>query len=102
MSNSSIMRVSNKAKETIEKLSKKSGEPMLSVVDKAVENYRRRVFLEETNRAYARLRANAEESKKFDDEIASMDATLRDGLDSGEIRDKKNTRSEKTKGRKGK
>ena len=80
MGNSNIVRVSTKAKQTIEELAKKSGEPMLSVIDKAVEAYRRRVILEETNRAYQELRADENASGEFDAELSEWDATLEDGL----------------------
>ena len=84
MANSCIVRISNKSKETLETLAVKSGEPMVNVIDRAIEEYRRRVFLEEANRAYAILRADEKASKEFNDEISAWDATLMDGLDRSE------------------
>jgi hypothetical protein len=97
--NSSIVRISGKAKETLEVLAKKSGESMLSVMDRAIEEYRRRLFLEETNRAYAKLRANKKASKEFDDEISAWDATLMDGLDASESWEDGKRKAPKQKGR---
>ncbi|MEW6201359.1 MAG: toxin-antitoxin system protein, partial [bacterium] len=80
MPHSSTVRISKKAKETLQELSSKSGATMLYVLDRAIENYRRRAFLEEVNRAYGRLRADEKASKEFDSEIAAWDTTLMDVL----------------------
>lgn len=95
---SSIVRISSKAKETLEELARRSGEPMLCVIDKAIEDYRRRVFLEETNRAYAKLRADTKASKEFDREIAVWDSSLMDGLERPEAG--REDRPKSSKGRK--
>ena len=80
MSDTSLVRISNKSKRTLEELAKQSGRPMLSIMDSAIEVYRRRDVLEETNRAYERLRADEKASREFDLEIQAWDATLADGL----------------------
>lgn len=98
MANSSLVRISSKSKETLETLAKKSGEPMASVMDRAIEAYRRRMFLEETNRAYAKLRANPKESKEYDEEISAWDATLMDGLDPDETWEGGRQKATKQKG----
>jgi predicted DNA-binding protein len=100
MANSSIVRISSKAKEALEELSRKSGEPMLYVIDRAIEEYRRRVFLEETNIAYAKLRKDEKASKEYDQEMAAWDTTLMDGLDESETRDDGRKRTPGKKGRK--
>jgi len=84
MPNSSTVRISKKAKETLHELSSKSGDPMLYVLDRAIENYRRRIFLEEVNRAYGRLRSDEKASREFDSEITAWDTTLMDGLEPSE------------------
>lgn len=99
MANSGIVRISGKAKATLEVLAKKSGEPMLFIMDKAIEDYRRRVFLEETNLAYARLRAKEKASKEFDAELSAWDSTLMDGLDPAETWEGGKTKTSKQKGR---
>lgn len=99
MANSGLVRISIKAKETLETLAKKSGEPMLAVMDRAIEEYRRRVFLEETNRAYAKLRADEKASKEFDRELSEWDATLMDGLDAGEAWEPVKAKTQKPRGK---
>ena len=84
MSNSTTIRISKESKKVLEELSKQSGEPMMHVLDKAIDIFQRRMFLEEVNRAYGRLREDAEASKKFDAEMAEWDSTLADGLDEKE------------------
>lgn len=100
MANSSIVRISGKTRETLQELSKKSGEPMLYVIDKAIEEYRRRVFLEETNAAYAKMREDEKASKEFDREIAEWDSALMDGLDVEKSRGEGKKRTSAKKGRK--
>ncbi|GBF35339.1 programmed cell death antitoxin YdcD [Desulfocucumis palustris] len=53
---------------------------MQTVLDKAIENYRRKCFLEEANRAYEALRNNPEAWKAELNERAEWDVTLNDGL----------------------
>jgi len=68
-----------------------------AVIDKAIEEYRRHVFLEETNRAYAKLRTDKKASADFDREISDWDATLLDGLESAEPRNEGSPKSAKVK-----
>ena len=98
MPGTSIVRISNKAKQTLETLAEQSGETMSCVMDKAIEAYRRRTFLEQTNRAYARLRADEKASREFDQEIAAWDTTLMDGLDQDETQLRGKSRNLKNKG----
>lgn len=98
MGNSSVVRINARTREVLEELSRKSGEPMLSIIEKAIENYRRRVFLEQTNLAYARLREDKKASQAFDEELKAWDATLGDGLESPESRQAPPKRSSGTRG----
>jgi hypothetical protein len=98
MPNSTIVRISGKATETLRELARKSGEPMINVIDRAIEEYRRRVFLEETNRAYAKLRSDKKASGEFDREMAAWADTLMDGLDRSETWEENGPRTSKRKG----
>ena len=54
---------------------------MQTVLDEAIEHYRREKFLDEVNEAYARLRANPQ---AWEDEIVERklwEGTLMDGLE---------------------
>ncbi len=53
---------------------------MQAILDKTIEEYRRRVFLEEVNKAYATLRQNPDAWAEVEKERAEWDATLADGL----------------------
>ena len=52
----------------------------VSMVDEAMELYRRRRFLEEVNAAYTPLRQNAETWREVEQERSEWDGTLGDGL----------------------
>jgi len=51
------------------------------ILEAAIEEYRRRRFLEQINSGYADLRANDAEWARVCEERAAWDATIGDGLD---------------------
>jgi hypothetical protein len=53
---------------------------MAALLDEAVETLRRQRLLEQTNAAYARLRADPDAWQEIDAERQAWDATLADGL----------------------
>lgn len=78
---SATVRISPETHEKLKQLAEESGEPMPAVLDKAIEAYRRRRFLEEVNRSYAALRRDP---KAWAEELAERelwDSTLADGLE---------------------
>lgn len=81
---SATVRISDKSRNTLRELASKSGEPMQSVLDRIIEEHRRRVFLDEVNAAYARIRQDPEAWAEVLNERAKWDATLMDGLDPNE------------------
>jgi hypothetical protein len=58
-----------------------TGEPMIEVLAKAVEAYRRRVFLEGVNADFATLRNDRRAWTEEQAERAAWDATTADGLE---------------------
>lgn len=50
------------------------------MLDRAIENERRRLLLEQTNQAYAKLRQNKKAWKAWRAELRELDATLGDGI----------------------
>ncbi len=54
---------------------------MGEVLDKALEAYRRQLFLEQLNAAYADLRSDPEARDELRQELAEWDVTLGDGLE---------------------
>jgi hypothetical protein len=65
-----------KLKETVAE----TGEPMIAVLAKAVETYRRRTFLEGLNADFAALRNDRRAWAEEQSERAAWDATLADDL----------------------
>ena len=78
---SAIVRISAESRETLRRLAREEGKPMQSVLDKAVERYRRENFLQDANADFATLRKN---SKAWAAELAEREMweqTLGDGLE---------------------
>lgn len=73
-------RISAPTREVLRKLADTSGDSMQVVLDRAVEMYRRQRFLEESNRAFAALRARPGMWKSERAERDAWDMTLADDL----------------------
>lgn len=57
---------------------------MQAVIDRAIEEHRRRVFMEAANAEYAAFRADPEAWAEYQKELNLWEGTLMDGLDSNE------------------
>ncbi|MDD4170145.1 MAG: toxin-antitoxin system protein [Desulfotomaculaceae bacterium] len=77
---STTVRISHSTWKTLREIADRVGEPMQAVLDKAIEEYRRKCFLEEANRAYLALRNNPDAWKDEIEERVAWDVTLNDGL----------------------
>ena len=55
--------------------------PMHVILERAIEDYRRKSFVEDANNAYAALRQNPKAWAEEQKERAQWDATLKDGLE---------------------
>ena len=75
------IRIAPNSKSVLRALAKKEGKAMQTVLDEAIEHYRRDKFLDEVNVAYAKLRGNRKGWKEEQKERALWDKTLADGLD---------------------
>ena len=74
------VRISSGSRRVLRSLAKRTGKSMQSVLDEAVEDFRRKMFLGAVNAGYAALRADA---KAWVEELAerrAWEATLQDGL----------------------
>jgi hypothetical protein len=72
--------ISETTHKTLLQLTQSSGDDFVTIIDRAVENYRRYVFLVQADRAFAVLRQNEE---LWQDEIAerqAWDLTIADGV----------------------
>ena len=73
--------ISETAHQTLQDLSKQTGQPLNVLLDKAVEEFRRKQFLEEANRAYAQLKNDPQAWAEELEERRAWDVTLEDGLE---------------------
>ncbi|MBK8812718.1 MAG: toxin-antitoxin system protein [Acidobacteria bacterium] len=76
----SQVRVSENTHEVLRSLSTREGKSMQDIIDKAIEDYRRKAFLEGLSNDYRLLRENPEAWKDHEEETALWDNTLMDGL----------------------
>lgn len=76
-----MVRVSRSTHEKLYELAGEEGRSMASILDDAVERYRREYFLHSLNAAYARLRQQPEAWQEYMREIEEWDVTLTDGLE---------------------
>lgn len=74
------VRVSMQTREVLRRIAAREGTAMPAALDRALEAYRRKAFLEDVNAAYARVRADEAEWRTVEDERAAWDVALRDGL----------------------
>jgi hypothetical protein len=78
------VRISKASHRILKELAEQTGQTMMEVLDKALDNYRRKVFFEQLNAGYAELRADPEAWAEHQAERKLWDATLMDGLDPDE------------------
>jgi len=75
---SATVRISKGTRDTLRDLAIKSGESMQTIIDRAIEEYRRQSFIEQANKAYLALRENPEAWETELQERREWEATLAD------------------------
>lgn len=80
---STTVRVSAVTHEMLSSLAAQEKDSMANIIERAVEEYRKKKFWDATNQAFARLRENKEAWEDELAERAGWDVTLNDGLDPG-------------------
>lgn len=75
------VRISANSYQILKTLSQGKGQSMQSVVDQAIEDLRRRKLLEETNRAFAVLKADKDAWQEEIEERELWENTLSDGVE---------------------
>ncbi len=75
------VRISDNSHNILRELAAKEKTSMQTVLDKALESYRRQLFLTEVNKAYAALRQDPKAWALVEKERTEWDATLGDGLE---------------------
>jgi predicted transcriptional regulator len=73
------VRIDEASRQTLRELSERRGESMQEILARAIEEYRRRHFLESANNAFAALQKQPKAWKQEQEERRAWDRTLRDG-----------------------
>lgn len=81
------IRISERTRDVLRELARIRHESMQAVLEMAVEEYRRKRFLEDVNAAYAEQRKERAAWAKTEAEHTAWDVTLGDGLEDGEVWD---------------
>ena len=76
----STIRISSTTHRSLAQIAEETNSSLQETLDRAIENERRRLLLEQTNRAYAKLRQNKKAWKAWRAELRQLDATLSDGI----------------------
>jgi len=76
----STIRISPTAHRRLVQMAKQTNSSLQEMLDQAIENERRRLLLQQTNLAYAKLRQNKKAWKAWRAELRQLDATLSDGI----------------------
>jgi predicted transcriptional regulator len=90
------VRISERTRETLREIAQARQETMQSVLENAVEEYRRKRFFEDLDAEYAKLQEDPEAWDAYQAELKVWDATLMDGLS-----EKEDWGKDETPGRKG-
>lgn len=75
------IRVSTRTRDLLQELAHRSGGSMQSVLEHALEHYRRQQLLDATNAAYATLQTDTVAWAELERERLDWDQTLADGLE---------------------
>jgi hypothetical protein len=74
----STVRIGSETRIVLRELSARTGEPARVILKKALEDFRRKCFLEEANRAFAALKKDKKAWKAELNERKTWDSTLGD------------------------
>jgi len=77
----STMRIDPEIHRLLKDSARKAGVPMQEILRRALETYRRRLILKETNAAYSVLLKNPKARSAWKREQEELEGTLGDGLD---------------------
>jgi predicted transcriptional regulator len=76
---SSTVRISKESSQVLKEMAAREKTSLQTVLDRAIEEYRRNRFLQEANKAYLLLKENPGKWKVEMDERKQWEATLADG-----------------------
>ncbi|HEV2066279.1 MAG TPA: hypothetical protein VGR08_05540 [Thermomicrobiales bacterium] len=75
------IRVSKETQDVLRAIAKQERRPMSAITDEALRAYRKELRWRRAEADYARLAANEEQFREYQEEIALWDSTSSDGLD---------------------
>jgi predicted transcriptional regulator len=73
--------ISEATHETLQKLAESSGESIQTILDRAIENYRRYIFLVQANQAFTAMKQNDALWQEEIVERQAWDCTVADGIE---------------------
>lgn len=76
-----MMRIGSGDKKILEQISKEEHEAQIKILHKAIEEYRRKIFLRKVNLAFGNLKKNRAQSQSLSKEMKAWEVTLMDGLE---------------------
>ncbi len=74
------VRISTSTRNKLKEIADQENTTLLSVLERAVELYRRQQFLQDVNEAYQTLQQNEKELAELESVYQEFDTTLSDGL----------------------
>jgi predicted CopG family antitoxin len=77
------VRIGEESYKALREIEARSGKSMQAVLAKAIEEYRRKSFLENVNAAFANLRRDTKAWHREQEERSAWDMMLRDGKETG-------------------
>jgi len=75
------IRVSKETQDVLRSIAEQEHRPMSTITDEALKAYRKELLWRRAEADYARLAANEDQFRQYQEEIALWDATSSDGLD---------------------
>lgn len=81
MTTATTIRVSTATRERLQRLASEQSRPIGRFIDALLDDYEKRAFFAGLGEDFARLYADHEALKSYEEEVAAWDVTLKDGLD---------------------
>jgi predicted transcriptional regulator len=81
LATTTTIRVPMATRERLQRLASEQSRPIGRIIDTLLDDYEKREFFAGLGEDFARLRADADALKSYEEEVAVWDATLKDGLD---------------------
>jgi hypothetical protein len=81
MSSNATIRLRVESHQALKEIARVTGESLQSALDRAIEDLRRKTYLEGLNADYAALRQDPKAWEEFQKELGDFDSTNTDGLE---------------------